>query len=395
MMPLHWVKTVEQTLIDTGAIPLWGDPPSPPWDALARALAALLHSDILSLEAKATRVLRKDEVTSLLEMSPVPLTLYLSPIQSPLFFLMGKEELSSITSWGLVPSGKGFLSTSFQEGFYYYLCTHLVSLLNEAHAWQDLTLKIAQPGPLPEEECACIDIEIRHPKQLITATLVCPVSFHSAFTAHFSSPHALLKDHRSIEVPLRVLIGHVVLRSKEWKGIRPGDFILLDRCGFDPETKKGTLTLSLEDRPLFYTRLKENHIKIVDYATYYEETEPMDDALPPSDEAFQEDENTFAAETGANGTHLWSSDTDELTESKNTPTHSIPAQNVPLTLTIELARLRMNLDKVLELSPGNTLELPLSAQGNVHVVIGGKKVAEAELIKLGERLGVRILNLET
>jgi flagellar motor switch protein FliN/FliY len=395
MMPLHWVKTIEQTLIDTGAIPLWGAPPPPPWDELARSLAALLQSDALSLSAKATRVLSREERASLFEMSPVPLTLYLSPIKSPLFFLVGKEELASITSWGLVASGKGFLSSSLQEGFYYYLCTHLVSLLNEAHAWQDLTLQLAKSEPLPDEECACIDIEIRHPKQLIVAKLLCPISFHSAFKAHFSTPQTLPQKNRSIEVPLRLTLGTVNLQSKEWKGVRPGDFILLDRCSFDPETKKGTLTLSLGEKPLFYTRLKEGYLKIVDYATYYEETEPMDDSLPPSDEEFHEDESTFAAETGEDSAHLWSSDTDELVEPKNASTHSIPAQNVPLTLTIELARLRMNLDKVLELSPGNTLELPLSAQGNVHVVIGGKKVAEAELIKLGERLGVRILTLET
>lgn len=395
MMPLHWVKTVEQTLIDTQAIPLWGNPPPPPWDELGQSLAALLQSDALSLSAKATRILSRDKLASLFEMSPVPLTLYLSPIRSPVFFLVGKEELAAITSWGLVASGKGFLSSSLQEGFYYYLCTHLVSLLNETHAWQDLTLKIARSEPLPEEECACIDIEIRHPKQLIVAQLLCPVSFLTAFKEHFSSPQNFLQNNRSIEVPLRVTLGHVVLQSKEWNRVRPGDFILLDRCGFDPETKKGTLTLSLEEKPLFYTRLKEGYLKIVDYATYYEETEPMDDSLPPSDEEFREDESTFAAETGEDSAHLWSSDIEELAEPKNAPTTSIPAQNVPLTLKIELARLRMNLDKVLALSPGNTLELPLSAQGNVNVVIGGKKVAEAELIKLGDRLGIRILTLET
>lgn len=391
MMPLYWVKAVEKTLIDTGAIPLWGSPPPLPWNELARHLTTLLESDPLSLSATETRVLSKEEIPSLFAMSPVPLTLYLSPLKAPLFFLVDKEELSEISSWGLLTSGKGFLSAFLQEGFYYYLCTQIVSWFNKAHTWQDLTLKIAPAEPPPLEECLCVDIAIRHPKQLVSAKLLCPISFHEAFKSHFSSPQQILEHNRSIELPLRLSLGHVVLQSEEWKAVQIGDFILLDRCNFDPETQKGILTLSLEEKPLFYARFKEGLLKIVDYATYYEEKEPMtDDVLPPIDEEPFEEENLDSL--AHEGEPLWDSDTDAGDEPHETL--SVATHQVPLTLTIELARLRMNLDKVLELSPGNTLELPLSAQGTVQVMIGGKKVAEAELMKLGDKLGIRILTLE-
>ena len=64
-------------------------------------------------------------------------------------------------------------------------------------------------------------------------------------------------------------------KFSQWKQISVGDFILLDRCSFDPELQKGTVTLVLEKTPLLRARIKEDGVKIIDYAFYHEEQNPM------------------------------------------------------------------------------------------------------------------------
>jgi flagellar motor switch protein FliN/FliY len=46
---------------------------------------------------------------------------------------------------------------------------------------------------------------------------------------------------------------------------------------------------------------------------------------------------------------------------------------------------------LLHLKPGNVLELSVRPEQGVDLSIGGKKVAKAELVKLGDVLGVKIL----
>lgn len=114
---------------------------------------------------------------------------------------------------------------------------------------------------------------------------------------------------------------------------------------------------------------------------------PHDKDVP--EENFDSDEfstTEFESEPPANENHLWSSQNGGVE-------NLISPKEIPLTLSIEVARLQINLEKLLQLSPGNILELPVRPEHGVDVVIGGKKVARAELIKLGEVLGVKILQM--
>ncbi|MCC6127583.1 MAG: FliM/FliN family flagellar motor switch protein, partial [Chlamydiae bacterium] len=60
---------------------------------------------------------------------------------------------------------------------------------------------------------------------------------------------------------------------------------------------------------------------------------------------------------------------------------------------VELARLKMTLERLTQLAPGNVLELPIETDQIVILSVGGKKIGKAELVYLGENLGVRILEL--
>ena len=53
----------------------------------------------------------------------------------------------------------------------------------------------------------------------------------------------------------------------------------------------------------------------------------------------------------------------------------------------------MSARKLLELRPGNLLELDVHPDSPISLVTNGKSIARGELIRVGEVLGVRILEI--
>jgi len=66
---------------------------------------------------------------------------------------------------------------------------------------------------------------------------------------------------------------------------------------------------------------------------------------------------------------------------------------IPVTIVIEAGSVQMTMDQLLQLEPGNLLELNIRPESGVDLTINGKIVGKGELIKLGETLGVRVLKL--
>ena len=67
--------------------------------------------------------------------------------------------------------------------------------------------------------------------------------------------------------------------------------------------------------------------------------------------------------------------------------------DIPITITCELAQIETSVQKLLELAPGNMLDLSLSSDSAVLLVVNGKIIGKGEIIKIGETLGVRILEI--
>jgi flagellar motor switch protein FliN len=394
--PLNWVKEIHLALIEAKQIPLHGFSPVFPWEEFSQNIASLLETSELKISSRVPQFLTSSDITAGLGAGYVSIPLDLTPLSGQVFWIMGKEDIVKLAALAMAPTnGKGFSSPKFQEGFYYFLVTKALTVLNDLNAFGDLSPKIGKAAAIPQEESLCIDVEIHHPKQTLWGRLVCPAVVHQEFKAHFSTEEpapltsALAKQ---IDIPISLEIGQTALSIAEWKGVSVGDFILLDRCTFDPISHKGTVMVMLESTPLLRARIKENSLKIVDYAFYREEENSMSSNMPEDEENPEEPFDTEEAapledtsEEPGDEEHLWSS-------SQNGE-KIIATSEIPLTLTVEVARLYINLDKLLQLSPGNILELPIRPEQGVDLTIAGKKVAKAELIKLGEMLGVKILQI--
>ena len=66
-------------------------------------------------------------------------------------------------------------------------------------------------------------------------------------------------------------------------------------------------------------------------------------------------------------------------------------QELELQLSIEVGRVSLSMKQLMELKPGNLLELGVQPDVGVDLVLNDRVVGRGELLKIGETLGVRIL----
>ncbi len=67
--------------------------------------------------------------------------------------------------------------------------------------------------------------------------------------------------------------------------------------------------------------------------------------------------------------------------------------DIPVTLAVELGRVKLSLDRVTRLAPGALVELPRASTDPVDVLVNGTPVARAEVVTVGEQYGIRIVEL--
>ena len=62
---------------------------------------------------------------------------------------------------------------------------------------------------------------------------------------------------------------------EEWKGIEPGDFILLDSCSLDSDRFNGRVMLTINGHRAFRAKLKDGTLKILELPLLHEVETPM------------------------------------------------------------------------------------------------------------------------
>jgi flagellar motor switch protein FliN/FliY len=67
--------------------------------------------------------------------------------------------------------------------------------------------------------------------------------------------------------------------------------------------------------------------------------------------------------------------------------------NVPLQVTAELGKCRMNVKDILKLGTGSVVELDRLAGGPVDLLVNNKLVARGEVVAIDENFGVRVTEL--
>lgn len=73
----------------------------------------------------------------------------------------------------------------------------------------------------------------------------------------------------------------------------------------------------------------------------------------------------------------------------------VKPQDIPFDVVVEVGRVRIPLKTLASLKPGNLLNLNVSPESGVDLVVNGYCIGKGELLQVGEVLGVRVLELET
>lgn len=369
-----YLKNLTATLKNLEIIPLYGFPPTFSIEAYGQALSSTFKVSPFEIEVKKT-----DFYQNILEgmgASPLIRPFVLSPLPEEFFLVIPKSQVPTLVK-SLMSEGKiqkSFSDETLEQSFIQVSLLVGCQTFNELNSFEGLLAGFADPCPPPEEGALCHDLSIKIGTETIIARLVCTLKGLSAFRSFYESKQQPLSlDSKNIHLPISLSyeVGKTNLSLSEWQKANVGDCVLLDRCSIDLEKEKGTAILTLNSTPLFDVRLKGSEAKIIDYVMTQKEI-AMTDESPVPPQTPEENDQELSVEP-------------EI--------QPLPAGEIPLTLTVELDRFEMPLEKVMQLKPGNTLELCKNKNLHINLTVNGKCIATGELVRLGEATGVKILKL--
>ncbi|MDE3045247.1 MAG: type III secretion system cytoplasmic ring protein SctQ [Verrucomicrobiota bacterium] len=373
--PLAWVRKISAHLRAYDHVPLYGHAPLFDWDRFSALAASHFGVPHLSIQAKGHNWRAAEDLKEGLGDEVLTWPLKVGPLNGSAFWMMSQENVAKFTSWMLGGNAKlkPLSSELFAEGFYRFLLLEILDAATAMEPFQHLSATLSETSPMPDTDAFCIDVAIQMDKRTCWGRLAIEPSLQKSWALHFASAEPAIPPSlkESLELSVGVKVGSVHLQKTEWEKLTGGDVVLLDSGGYDARKGTGVASLTLGATPLFQVKIKQNKIQLLDYAGIYEEE--MEKSVPPepSEQPFSGPTESFPPEEG------------EVMSIKETP----------VFVTVELARLKMTLGKLTELSPGNLIELPIHPDQGVHLTVNGQLVGRAELVHLGETLGIRILDI--
>lgn len=70
-----------------------------------------------------------------------------------------------------------------------------------------------------------------------------------------------------------------------------------------------------------------------------------------------------------------------------------PIEDIPIDIRLELGDLSASLQDLLDLQAGQVLELGHTLNDQVRLVVDGRCIGQAEVVKIGDKFGIRIIDL--
>lgn len=330
------------------------------------------------------------------------------------------------------------IDQDFQAGFNRFLAFEMINLFQATQFDPALTPKLLNNQELPTEAALCLDISYKiGPAKTFYGRLILSQEFRKSWKERYaqrslSVPAPLLEK---IETTLHFEAGRTSISPSAWREVKPGDFLILDSCSLELDNeKRRRIMITVDHIPLFRGKIKDGNIKILEHPSYYEvdtvmnknpddefednteEESDFETEEEETDEEFTDDDTETETETEEDeseseeeeeftddGEEELSTEEHETEESQGAPApgKSAPKEKaqakpinpdeIPLNIVVEVGRLQMTIKKLMELAPGNILELDVHPEDGVDLIVNNKCIAKGELLKIGDALGVRIL----
>lgn len=385
---LKWVRALDSLLYALDEKPQFASPDFP-LKELERALSQTFERD-LHLQTNSLGFIAKEELLNGLGEKPQILEVFLAPNPHPLYFVAGEQDLKELGSVVLGGSNQ-FLQKPYYQAVTQFFALEVLTKLNALGFTQSFTARLGSwLNEVPAAPYFALNVSLEIGGKKFWGRLLISDGFRNVWKSHFYSlPKSISKEKaEKIPVELALIGGKTQLSQREWKKAREGDVILLDISSLDV----GKVTLEVSQEVLFRGKILDDGIKILEYPLYEEvmgkmENESDENLYGDLDE--DEDDSFLShAEEEEELPPLPFEKREEKTVSKEPPLEKIPVQ-----LTIEVGRVGMNLSDLMNLAPGNVIDIKVEPERGVDLVVNGKKVGRGELVKLGSVLGVRILEL--
>ncbi len=417
--PLDWIREIDASLVELDEKPQFGLPAAFDWHSLEKEFRDLFGRYQLQVSHEVKGWVTSDQLWQGMGGKLLPISIEWSPIQSPSFFVTDEHNLKELMAdlFASKEAAAFFYSSPLVQGFYYYFATEVLHVLEKQKFTSPLTPRL---GPdtddiqdiLGEQSCFVIDVSLSLNAKNYWGRVILSENFRRDWKSYFAllGPPPLSEEMRQkVMGDLSLEVAHARMKLEEWKEVKTGDFVLLDHCSYDPEEHKGGVVLTLKQKPVFRGRFKEGGIKITNYPVYEEVSDAMEEE-PFSPEEEEEGEDLYGdvdKETELEEEEDLFEDLEVKEESLQEPSESplktelapseegpsITAEELPIHLIVEVGRLRMTAQELMTLAPGNLLELKVSPEQGVDLVVNGKKVGRGELMRMGDVLGVRIISL--
>ena len=435
--PYDWVRRINPDLKKIDSIPLTGASSPFPWDEFGSRLAHSFDREKLKIQPGEIAWRSKEELYEGLGDSPYPLIFTIPSLEGQVCWVMPMQEMSSLAALILTQDSHPFShhDAILNESFYHFLALEVLYNLTQVSFDKKLAPILTNQTTLPNEDSLCWDISVDLEEQVIRGRLILSPEFRRSWILHFAKKQEVSFLSQQMAKLVNVLVhleaGKVHLSLNEWKSIEPGDFIILDSCTLDPESLEGRITLTINGKQAFRAKIKSGSLKILELPLLHEVDTPMakqpededeDDLsdldFPEEDEEDEFEDEDISEDEDLEGDDLFLEEEEEIEKPQAPPAklqdkekkekpeaaplpeaaekgkaRPITSDQIPVTIIVEVGQIKMTMDQLLKLEPGNLLNIDMHPENEIDLTINGQVVGRGELLRIGETLGVRVLEV--
>jgi flagellar motor switch protein FliN/FliY len=453
MTSWSWLRSYDRKLFELDQVPLLGAPLAFPWISLAKILSSTLGLEKLSFEPQAPEFRDGKKLCEGLPEATQIALVAAAGLEGEVAIAFSHQDIMTFMGkiLKLESHAVSLLEQEFFASFLNFLSLETIAGVNQLK-FAGCNFKLLPGGAIREEDSLCQDVWINIDGARFLARAILSPQFQKSWHEYTlqkisSAPEALRLEEVLINVGLEA--GRTHLTLADWKNIHPGDFILFDSGPFSPEAQNPLCLLTIGGRPFFEAQIKDGKIQITQIPVLNEVYDTMSSNIDPQEEVpgvgedppdapeeenpeeeeaeeesleteeeVEEEEAPEAEEEPLEEAEKEEKEEEEVEEvepapevkeeeSKPTPPPAAPRapmgvirnhegrialDELPITLSVELAQIQMSIKKLTELAPGNILDLTTSSTSAL-LTCNGKIVGRGEILKIGDTLGVRILEL--
>jgi len=433
-----WLKSMSRELYELDETPLLGAPPAFPWEVFAENFSSTFGIEGCTFSPQE---LSWQEEQTLVKGMPEPrfwTEIGATPLEGSFFILTSKQDVLALMQKTLEATNglsKTEIPDEMLDAFHRFLMVQAAHLVNSSGYDARLSFRILSQNKCQENQTLCQDITASIGNMQFSFRLIIPKAFQTSFKSFYVAREKKEIPNKErleqVQTTLHIEAARTSLSMHTLLQLNPGDFLCIDHPFYIPNSEQNHLLLSLDNRPLYRAEYANNQITISEITLDHEVYDSMVDNInqsstragrnnnasqasekPVVSKNLEREENPFEDEDeleemdfNVDQSELEQAAERVLPSTKKAPSiqpkqkpvmgkaNELTAADISLSLAIEVGQIQITAKKLLELQPGNVLDLDLAVDSGVDLVVNGRTIGKGELLQIGETLGVRILQI--